>query len=310
MPRKKITEDKIDSNELKDVTTVNNRFSDVIGKMEEETKKIKEKKHEEKGTTNKQGKNKKNIEQKYEINSKTSKSKTSKKEIVEEKKPKKNLKEKEQTEIKTLKKDIKTKNNTKEKTKDKQKNNEEEIADVKTKKASSKQLIKSDINSLINQKEELDLIRQEIKNQKKLPKNKMESIYSKILKNAIFAFIFSIYFCILCLDYTTIRPESFSIDIKVLSILSIITTVIIFEIAYKKDSGKLTIRGIEILLLAISNLLLIYIYSFFNQSFVIINLIFAVSFVIYYFIKTIVVYKKDKKYIKKKIIEEQKKEEV
>ena len=274
MPKKSTTKDK-DTNisELTDATEVNNRFSDVIGKMEAETKKVEEKK------------SKKAIEKKYEISGKTKETKKSEKKETSQKKQKEQEIQKIEHEEQKIEEIIEKNTNT------------------------EKGLTNADINDLIKQKEELDIVKNEIKNLKKLPSAKMKSIYSKIFKNSIFAIIFLLFFCVIVWDYTTLRPESFSTDIKALSIISILTTIILFEIAYKKDSGKLTVRGIEFLLLSISNVLLIYVYNFYRENFVIIALLFGGAFVIYYLIKSFVVYKKDRKTIKKEIIEERKKEE-
>ena len=72
MPRKSLTKEEKNDNETNKKVNIpkeNNRFSDVIGKMEEETKKIEAKKKTLKKTDNKKTK-KEEIENKYGINRK------------------------------------------------------------------------------------------------------------------------------------------------------------------------------------------------------------------------------------------------
>ena len=90
-------------------------------------------------------------------------------------------------------------------------------------------------------------------------------------------------------------------DLKILSILSIIFTIALFEIAYKKDSGKLAVRSIETLGLAISTLLLIYVYTFFENNFILITTLFGLFFMLYFMIKSGIVHSKEIRMIKRKI---------
>ena len=72
-------------------------------------------------------------------------------------------------------------------------------------------------------------------------------------------------------------------------------TIVIFEIAYKKDSGELAIYGIESLILSICTLLTIFIRMNYNNKFsYIINTI-AMLFAIYYVGKSIIIYVKMRK---------------
>ena len=303
MPRKKNTEennDKLTNEKNKKEEQSNNRLLDIIGKMEEETKKAEQK--------NKKSKNKvKEIESKYEINSDSKKQKKSTKDKednkikVEEKNKNKESEKKEPTKKETKKKESKI---SKTKEDNVKKENEEPIKNEKkeSKKEKIKEPIKnSEMKALIEREEKLETIKNEIYTQTTLSKQKMKKIYSKIFHNVIFATVFLIYFGILNIGYKTINPESMYRDLKIISIIDIIITIIIFEIAYKKDSGKLAIRGIEVLLLSICTLLINYVFKIYNSHFLEIVIIIALLFSLYFMIKSLVIYNKERRKLKKKI---------
>ena len=101
------------------------------------------------------------------------------------------------------------------------------------------------------------------------------------------------------LGYTNINPKVFETDLKVFSITLIITTIVIYEQAYKKDSGKLAINGIEMLILSIVIMILPMIYIKYNDLFMTIVTIISFLFGIYYVAKSIIIYIKMKKTIRK-----------
>jgi hypothetical protein len=59
--------------------------------------------------------------------------------------------------------------------------------------------------------------------------------------------------------YFNLSEDVFISNMKMVAILLITLTIAIFEIAYKKDSGELTIYGIESLIVSICTLMTIYI---------------------------------------------------
>jgi len=93
----------------------------------------------------------------------------------------------------------------------------------------------------------------------------------------------------------------FMILLKVFSMVFITATIVIFEIAYKKDSGKITILGIEFLILSICTLFSIRVYNVYNDKFERILVSFALLFAIYYIVKSSIEYLKARKKVKKEI---------
>ena len=81
----------------------------------------------------------------------------------------------------------------------------------------------------------------------------------------------------------------------------IISTIVIFEYAYKKESIKYTIQGIEMLVVSITTLITMQIYKLYNTKLTNAITIIAVAFSIYYITKSIISYIKYKKEIRKQV---------
>lgn len=230
----------------KNSNTENNRFADVIGKMEEETKKVEKKKSEKK----------KNTEEKQKIaeenNKKTNKDKT-----------------------------------------------KEDVSLVVSKK---------EIKEMSEMQKELEAVKEEIKSQDINEKEIIKKANSIVFQNIIFAILSILYFVFICIGYTTIAPEIYATDLKVFSMVSIIATICVFEYAYKKDSGKYAINGIELLIISICTFLSLRIYYIsdyrnnysYNSKFIKITICFALLFAVYYTGKAIFLYVKEKRKIRKK----------
>jgi len=151
----------------------------------------------------------------------------------------------------------------------------------------------------MEENEELKKIEEEISKQKKLPKEISEKLNKKIFENLIMVISIIIYLIFIILGYMNINTNAFITDLQVFSIALIITTIIVFEKAYKKDSGKLTIHGIEILILSIITMILPKIYYQYENIFVDVVGIVAILYVLYFTIKCIMIYVKTRKKIRK-----------
>ena len=76
-------------------------------------------------------------------------------------------------------------------------------------------------------------------------------------------------------------------------------SVILFERAYKKDSGRITINGIEILVLAIITMLLPRLYMDSNNIFMLVVGTISILFAVYYELRAIIDYIKLSKKVRK-----------
>ena len=102
-------------------------------------------------------------------------------------------------------------------------------------------------------------IEEEINEKRKMPKEVKESLRKEIFTNIIICACLVAYFLFLFLGSVDKTKAVRVIDLKIFSIIYLATSIILFEIAYKKDSGKIAIHGVEILLVAIMTLFLPYI---------------------------------------------------
>ncbi|MCI8362749.1 MAG: hypothetical protein HFJ41_06505 [Clostridia bacterium] len=219
----KETKKKRTSKKAKKEIETNNRFVDVIEKMEEETKKVQKKENIEDKNTAKENKDKQ-------------KGTTSKKRNL----PKK-------TQIET----------------------------------------------------QLETIEEQIRKNNTTFKEEISKVYKDIFVNIIYANVILIYFILLIIGYKTIEKNIFLIGIKVLSVVSIMLTIFVYEIAYKKDSGKWAKRGIELMFLSIGTLISLKMYLHYNNKFVSSMTSLALLFSIYYVGNSIIIYMKQKKEAKK-----------
>lgn len=233
--------------------------------------------------------------------------------------PRKNIEE-DKKETKTVKKETKKQEDTKQKRRGRPKKNIEEVIEKEEKKDTKKAIekketnkkntntkikkeIKKDDKLLVKNKledlsindEKLEKIQQEINKQKTISTEKRKKIDKKIFINVVVAISIILYFIFINLGYANLELKKYLIDLKVFSIVTIGITILLFEKSYKKDSGEITIFGIETLILSIITLLTSYycvVYS--NKYPYIINCI-AILFGLYYVVKSTIIYLKMKK---------------
>lgn len=210
------------------------------------------------------------------------------KEKITKKETKKDSTKKEIEKKTEIKKD---KIETKSKTKAKDKSKVEEIIEEVEEKA----LLKSKSEDLSINNEKLEKIEQEIKKQKTISVEKRKKINKVIFKNVIIAILVVLYFLFVNLGYANLELEKYLVDLKVFSIVFIMTTIVLFEIAYKKDSGEITIFGIESLALSIVTLLGTYYSIVYTKKYPYIVNCVSILFALYYIIKSTVIYLKMKK---------------
>ena len=93
-----------------------------------------------------------------------------------------------------------------------------------------------------------------------------------------------------------IETDMYLFILKIASGVLLFISIAIFEISYKKDNDSLALHGIEVLVVAITTLFIVYLYSLYlNRTFV--TIIISISFIstIYYIIKSIIIWYKSKK---------------
>ena len=153
--------------------------------------------------------------------------------------------------------------------------------------------------SLIDQKalekKQLEAIEEERKKQKTISKVRKERIDKNILENLCFGIAFLFYFIFLNLGAMHIRPEIYLVDLKVFSLVSIAITIGTYERAYHKDSGRIAIHGIELMVLSIITLIALYIQQTYPAILTDILNAVAVLYAVYFVMKSIIVHLEMKK---------------
>lgn len=155
----------------------------------------------------------------------------------------------------------------------------------------------------IKTKENIENLSKVIESKKKIPKEIKDKIISKIFENIIFAIIIIIYLGALNLGMINIPTENYLVDLKVFSITLLIITIILFELAYKKDISSLWMHGIEIMVVAIFTTYSIYMYSIYYNTFGSIIFSFSMLYLIYYAVKLIIMKRKIVKQYNKSLID-------
>lgn len=120
-------------------------------------------------------------------------------------------------------------------------------------------------------------------------------INKKVFENVIIAIILMIYFIVINYLNNILNVEKINLILKIISMVLMTLGIVIFEIAYKKESGKLTINGIEAIIIAAHTLSTSYVVKV--NDFYFNNYILVSSYIvsIYYIMKSIIVYTNEKK---------------
>ena len=140
-----------------------------------------------------------------------------------------------------------------------------------------------------------------LESKKKLPLEEKNRLYKDMILNVVIAIGITIYIIFLQLGCLNIDEVPFQIDLKAFSVTLIVVTIITFEKAYKEDSGKLTMWGIEIFVLSIVTLVSLYMHKIYFDYYVKVMGVLAILVSIYYIIKIIYIYIKGKKDYKNSI---------
>ena len=124
-------------------------------------------------------------------------------------------------------------------------------------------------------------------------------IRKKIFSNILMAIGIMVYFIVINFAYIRLDEKKLINGLKLVSILILFLSIIIFEIAYHKDSGKIAINGIEMLMLAIHTLTIWNVVNKIDISFQTYILFSTYAFAIYYVLKSMLIYTREKrKYVK------------
>ena len=129
--------------------------------------------------------------------------------------------------------------------------------------------------------------------------NNNKIILRNIFKNLAILALIILYFGFINFTYIKMEEDIITLITKIASMVLLFLSIIIFEVAYHKDSGRLAINGIEILFLAFHTLTIWHVISKRQLSFKSYLLFSVCAFSIYYILKAIIIYTKGKRdYVK------------
>lgn len=140
-------------------------------------------------------------------------------------------------------------------------------------------------------------IKKTMKEKQSLPKEESNKINRYLFQNIMVAIAIIVYFIFLNLGKQNIQLNVYVTDLKVFGMCILLLAIMILEKAYKDDSGRLAVFGIEMIVLSLTTISLIYVDLMLSSRYSVILTSISYIFAIYYLIKSVVIYlKKRKKY--------------
>ncbi len=138
-------------------------------------------------------------------------------------------------------------------------------------------------------KSTIEKIEKEINEKTKLPNEVKEKIKKEVFINIAVASVIILYLIFIVLGSVGSIKNVRAIDLNIFSIIFLGTAITIFEVAYRKDDGKLAIYGIESLVVAIFTLFLPYIIFELNKTDKKYYLMASIYIASYYILKSIII---------------------
>ena len=124
---------------------------------------------------------------------------------------------------------------------------------------------------------------------------KNNKVSFNVYKNILIAIFIMIYFIIINSLYYKLEINTLLNVLKVLSMLILFLGIIVLEVAYRKDNGKLGLNGAEIIAIACHTLSTSHIVELKKVEFANYILVSSYLFSIYYLFKSIIIYTKEKR---------------
>ena len=130
---------------------------------------------------------------------------------------------------------------------------------------------------------------------KNVSKEIEKKISKKVFINLVIAIVIMIYFCAMSFVYTNIVHDEIVNVVKIATLVFLALSIVLIELAYKKESKILTMYAFEVLALAIHSLTTVHITKLYDFDFKSYILASSYAFSIYYVLKTIILNTKARK---------------
>ena len=141
--------------------------------------------------------------------------------------------------------------------------------------------------------EKAKLMQLEIEEKRKIPQDVKENIKTNIFHNLIAAVIILAYLAAINVIYYTFNQNDFEYYMKYFALGIIVVTVIDLELAYRKDSKKLWLIGLELLACGILSLYIPYIYLHTTTYLRNCVMLLPAILLIYYAFKSMIIFKQN-----------------
>lgn len=139
---------------------------------------------------------------------------------------------------------------------------------------------------------------EKLKEEQKMSENIKNKIQERIIVNSAICISIIMLVAIFELAANHLNQKIATTTYNIYSIIFLLFTLVIFEIGYKKDSGKWALTGVEILIVSLIVLFAPYLFIKFNK---IIIYIIMILITLYYIIKISTIYVKENKKYKKSL---------
>lgn len=139
--------------------------------------------------------------------------------------------------------------------------------------------------------------KEETKKYKKKTKKQIlkHKISRSVYENILIAVAIMIYFILINFAYLRVDEELLSLGLKIFSGIILILSLTFIETAYKRDSGKIAINGLELLVLSGYTLSIMHVVQVSQLSFTDYVLISSYCFSTYYLLKAVIVFTKERR---------------
>ena len=122
-----------------------------------------------------------------------------------------------------------------------------------------------------------------------------KKLIAVLFENILILTIFMLYFFMLSIFYFKLNEENIILSTKIASIIVLFIGIIIIEFAYRKESGKIGLIGIEALVVSIFTLIMWTIIKRYRITYQPYILYSTFSLVIYYFLKEAIMHTTEKR---------------
>ena len=123
-----------------------------------------------------------------------------------------------------------------------------------------------------------------------------EELHKKIFQNCLLAIGVMLFLCLMDVIFLYAKPETLQLAFSLFPMLFIGITIVIFEVAYRKDKGSMALVGIELLVFSILLLYFPQIYANLDRKFCAQLTFLPIFCGIYYTAKNIILYAKTQKH--------------